>query len=79
MIDTITIIASTTICLFILLRAVQLDRKLAWFPGEPKAGARTAWSPAWDTTENGSEPGGEHGAGVAPANAPGQPSDGWSG
>ena len=49
MIDTLTIIASTTICLFILLRAVQLDRKLPWFSGAAPSGAvRTAWTPAWD-------------------------------
>jgi hypothetical protein len=48
-IDTLTIILSTTICLFILFRAVRLDAILPWYPtGEAAVTAKRAWSPAWD-------------------------------
>ena len=49
MIDTVTILFSTLMVLFVVIRAIKLDRDLPWFPrpsstgalkpDEPKAGA----------------------------------------
>lgn len=54
MIDTLTIILSTTICLFILFRAVRLDRQLPWYPqpGGEAGASNQKWSPAWDTGQS---------------------------
>lgn len=50
MIDSLSIILSTLACLYVVYRAVQLDRILPWFgapAARPPSEAKPAWQPPW--------------------------------
>ncbi len=53
MIDDLSILVSTLVCVFIIWRAAVLDRQLPWFPAEPRPDVvvspeTAAWTPDWE-------------------------------